>query len=72
MARSTGIVKWFSEEKGYGFITPERGGGKDCFVHFSAIRRVGKGRLNLVEGARVEYTEEPGTKGPQAVDVVSL
>lgn len=69
--RSTGTVKWFSEDKGYGFITPDDG-TKDCFVHYSAIRQAGRGRRNLVEGAKVEYDAGPGTKGPQATDVVPL
>ena len=63
---ATGTVKWFSNDKGYGFIT-EDDGGKDVFVHHSAIR--GQGRVSLAEGARVEYEVEQGPKGPQARDV---
>jgi CspA family cold shock protein len=66
--RIKGTVKWFSREKGYGFISRE--GGDDVFVHYSNIR--GTGFKNLSEGEEVEFAVEQGTKGPQAVDVVSL
>jgi cold shock protein len=59
-------VKWFSAEKGYGFITPEDG-GRDVFVHFSGI--VGEGHRSLDEGDRVSFNSEDGEKGPRAVDV---
>jgi CspA family cold shock protein len=62
----TGTVKWFSDEKGYGFITPADG-GKDLFVHFSNI--AGNGFKTLTEGARVEYEARQGAKGPEAYDV---
>jgi cold shock protein len=61
-----GTVKWFSAEKGYGFITPEDG-GRDVFVHFSGI--VGEGHRSLDEGERVSFSSEDGEKGPRAVDV---
>jgi cold shock protein len=61
-----GVVKWFSSEKGYGFITPDDG-GKDHFVHFSAIQ--GSGYRNLEEGQRVSFESQEGDKGPQAADV---
>ncbi|HLW61641.1 MAG TPA: cold-shock protein [bacterium] len=61
-----GTVKWFSAEKGYGFITPEEG-TKDLFVHFSAIQ--GEGYKTLNEGDKVEYEETSGQKGPQAANV---
>lgn len=61
-----GTVKWFSAEKGYGFITPETG-GKDLVVHFSAIQADGYKSLN--EGDKVEYEETQGRKGPQASNV---
>ena len=61
-----GTVKWFSSEKGYGFITPEEG-TKDLFVHYSAIQ--GDGYKTLNEGDKVEYEETSGRKGPQAANV---
>ncbi len=61
----TGIVKWFNDEKGFGFIQQE--GGKDVFVHFSAIN--GSGRKTLTEGQQVTMTVTQGAKGPQAEDV---
>ena len=64
MARGT--VKWFSEEKGYGFITPEEG-GEDLFVHYSAIE--GSGFRSLKEGERVSYEPTRGRKGEQAANV---
>ena len=64
--RTKGTVKWFSDEKGFGFITPE-GGGKDCFVHFSAIQ--GDGFRTLTEGAEVEFEIVEGAKGPAAENV---
>jgi CspA family cold shock protein len=64
MARGT--VKWFNPEKGYGFITPEEG-GKDLFVHHTAIQAEGFRTLN--EGEKVEFDVTQGQKGPQAVRV---
>ena len=61
-----GTVKWFSNEKGYGFITPDDG-SKDLFVHFSGI--VGEGYKSLTEGQKVEYEQSQGQKGPQASNV---
>jgi CspA family cold shock protein len=63
-----GRVKWFDDKKGYGFI--EREGGKDLFVHHSAIE--GHGFKSLNEGDRVSFEEEKGAKGPQAVRVKKL
>jgi CspA family cold shock protein len=64
----TGRVKWFSNEKGYGFI--EREGGEDVFVHFSAI--VGEGYRSLAEGQEVEFDVVEGPKGRQAANVRAL
>jgi cold shock protein len=63
---ATGTVKWFNDEKGYGFITPDDG-GKDLFVHHSAI--LGEGYKSLAENAKVQYEAEQGAKGPQAKNV---
>lgn len=65
--RQTGTVKWFNSDKGYGFITATNG-GKDVFVHYSAIE--GSGHRNLVEGQSVTFGTEQGAKGPQATNVV--
>ena len=62
----TGTVKWFNDDKGFGFITPEDG-GKDLFVHHSGIE--GDGYRSLEEGAKVTYEAEAGDKGPKAVNV---
>jgi cold shock protein len=64
---STGKVKWFNESKGYGFIEPE-GGGRDVFVHYSAIQ--GEGYKTLSEGQAVEFEIIQGEKGPQASNVL--
>jgi CspA family cold shock protein len=66
---ATGTVKWFSDDKGFGFITPDDG-SKDLFVHFSGI--AGDGFRSLTEGAKVSYESEPGDKGPRAVNVQPL
>lgn len=65
--RIQGTVKWFNGDKGFGFITREDG-GKDCFVHHSAIR--GDGFKSLAEGERVEFEVVQGQKGPAAENVV--
>jgi CspA family cold shock protein len=63
---ATGTVKWFSDEKGFGFITPDEG-SKDLFVHHTSIEA--DGYRSLAEGARVEYESEQGDKGPKAISV---
>jgi cold shock protein len=67
--RTQGTVKWFNNEKGFGFITPENG-SKDCFVHHSAIQ--GQGFKSLEEGEKVEFDIAQGQKGPAAENVVRL
>jgi CspA family cold shock protein len=64
-----GTVKWFNAEKGFGFITPD-GGGKDLFVHYTAIS--GSGYRSLDENQRVEFDQEQGQKGPQATNVRTI
>ena len=66
---ATGTVKWFSDEKGFGFITPDDQ-SKDLFVHHSSIS--GNGFKSLAEGAKVSYESERGPKGPAAANVQVL
>jgi cold shock protein len=63
---ATGIVKWFNDAKGFGFITPD-GGGKDLFAHFSAIQ--GSGFKTLKENQRVTFEVTTGPKGEQAINI---
>ena len=65
---ASGTVKWFSDEKGYGFIAPDDG-SKDVFVHHSNIE--GTGFKTLAEGAKVEFEVREGQKGPEATNVVA-
>lgn len=65
---SKGTVKWFNNQKGYGFISDEN--GKDVFVHYSGL--AGDGFKSLDEGQKVEFDVQDGAKGPQAVNVVKL
>lgn len=67
--KQIGTVKWFNDQKGYGFIARDGGGG-DVFVHHSAIQM--QGFKTLIEGQRVEFTIEVGPKGPAATQVVKV
>ncbi|MGL4269419.1 MAG: transcription antiterminator/RNA stability regulator CspE [Plesiomonas sp.] len=68
-AKNTGSVKWFNEEKGFGFIAQDNGGA-DVFVHFRAI--ITEGFKTLKEGQKVSFDVEQGAKGPQALNVAPL
>ncbi|MEF2509766.1 cold-shock protein [Vibrio mimicus] len=67
--KTTGLVKWFNETKGFGFITPDNGGA-DLFVHFKSI--ISDGFKTLSEGQKVAFNVEQGNKGPQAANVTLL
>ncbi|MDN3612503.1 transcription antiterminator/RNA stability regulator CspE [Vibrio ostreicida] len=67
--KTTGLVKWFNESKGFGFITPDNGGA-DLFVHFRSI--ASDGFRTLSEGQKVSFEAEQGDKGPQAANVTVL
>jgi CspA family cold shock protein len=69
MMRTKGTVKWFDDQKGYGFITPEDG-SKDCFVHHNNLQA--EGFKSLTEGATVEFNVVQGPKGPAAENVVQI
>jgi len=64
-----GVVKWFSAEKGYGFVTPDDG-GRDLFVHHSQIQM--NGYRSLDQGQRVTFESQDGDRGPQAVEVTLI
>ncbi len=66
---ATGTVKWFSDDKGFGFITPDEG-SKDLFVHHTGI--AGEGFRSLTEGTKVSFDSESGDKGPKAVNVRAI
>lgn len=71
MARTRGKVKWFNDDKGYGFI--ERDDKQpDCFVHFSSVENIGGGRVTLQEEERVEFDVIQSEKGSKAVNVVRI
>ncbi|AKJ31854.1 cold-shock protein [Caldimonas brevitalea] len=70
MTTETGIVKWFDDGKGFGFITPDKG-GKDLFAHFKEIAGNG-GFRSLQENQRVEFEVKQGLKGPQASNIRAL
>ncbi|MCL2183168.1 MAG: cold-shock protein [Chitinispirillia bacterium] len=63
----TGVVKWFNEAKGFGFISPDEPGARDVFVHFSAIQTSGFRKLD--EGQKVQFEVQDGQKGPNAQNV---
>jgi CspA family cold shock protein len=65
--RETGTVKWFNDEKGFGFVTPDSG-ASDLFAHFREIRK--QGFKSLTEGERVSFIAETGHKGPQACQIL--
>ncbi|HEY9029290.1 MAG TPA: cold-shock protein [Burkholderiaceae bacterium] len=69
MTTETGVVKWFNDGKGFGFITPDSG-GKDLFAHFSEIK--GEGFKSLAENQRVEFEVKQGQKGLQASNIRAL
>lgn len=69
--RIRGTVKWWSEAKGYGFLTPDDG-TEDVFCHFTGIRATGNGRRNLTEGQSIEFDVIRGAKGDQASDVAAV
>ncbi|MDT8439411.1 MAG: cold-shock protein [Wenzhouxiangellaceae bacterium] len=69
MSNATGTVKWFNDAKGFGFIAQDNG-GKDVFVHFSAL--TGSGFKSLAEGQKVSFDVTDGAKGPQASNVVTI
>ncbi len=66
---ATGTVKWFNDDKGFGFITPDDG-SRDLFVHFSSI--TGDGFRSLAEGVKVSYEVEDSDKGPKAINVAKI
>ncbi len=68
MSKSTGTIKFFNTQKGFGFITPDDG-GKDLFVHANNVKG---NALSMREGQKVEYVEGPGRKGPEATEVTIL
>jgi CspA family cold shock protein len=66
-----GTIKWFNDEKGYGFIQQEDG-GKDVFVHFRQVNNPNGGRVSLADGQEVTYEIGEGFKGPQAENVTAI
>ena len=70
-ALQNGTVKWFNDEKGYGFIQ-QNNGGADLFVHFRNVNSTGYGRVSLADGQAVTFEVGEGQKGPQAENVTAL
>jgi len=69
--KESGVVKFFNEQKGYGFITPDQG-GKDLFVHATQVTTGSRTHSGLVEGARVEFVRREGKKGLEATEVAAV
>ena len=69
--KERGVVRFFNEQKGYGFITP-KDGGKDLFVHATQVRGADQGHTGLVEGSEVEYIKKEGKKGLEATEVTQV
>lgn len=69
--KETGVVKFFNEQKGYGFVTPDNG-GKDLFIHATQVQGGDRGQTGLVEGSRVQFVRKEGKKGFEATEVTKV